>query len=328
MNTEKVRARAALFEMGVRGAIVVSGDDRERWLNGMVSNDVAALSPEPERSGCYAALLTPQGRIVADLHVFHRGETYWLETRRDAVAPVIERLDHYVIADAVELRDASDDHDRLALEGALSRTVIEAAIGRPLTLTPESIEDAELAGLPVSVADFGWSGEAAFQIFAPRGAGEQVAAVLGEAEGVSAGTPELLEVLRIEAGIPALAVELAEDTLPDEARIGHAISQTKGCYTGQEVIARLRSHGGVKHRLVGLRGEGLPEPGARIERPEGKATGELTSRCNSELAGGEIALGFVHRDDAEAGTRLRCEGREVVVTDLPFVELPEARARP
>ena len=135
-------------------------------------------------------------------------------------------------------------------------------------------------------------------------------------------------MLRIEAGIPALVLELAEDTLPDEARIGHAISETKGCFTGQEVIARLRSHGGVKHRLVGLRGQSLPEPGARIERLEGRATGELTSRCSSELAGGEIALGFVHRDDAEPGTRLRCGGREVVVSDLPFVELLAARARP
>ena len=79
MNTAEARARATLFEIAERGAIVVSGDDRERWLNGMVSNDVAALTPEPARSGCYAALLTPQGRIVADLHVLHRGEAYWLE---------------------------------------------------------------------------------------------------------------------------------------------------------------------------------------------------------------------------------------------------------
>ena len=128
-------------------------------------------------------------------------------------------------------------------------------------------------------------------------------------------------MMRIEAGIPAFGVELAEDTLPDEARIEHAISVTKGCYTGQEVIARLRSRGGVKHKLVGLRGQGFPAPGARIERPDGKRTGELTSTASSELAGGEIALGFVHRDDAEPGTHLVCEGRDIVVNELPFVEL-------
>jgi aminomethyltransferase len=303
-----------------RGSIVVTGEDRERWLGGMVSSDVAALSDAPERSGCYATLLTPQGRIVSDLHVLRRGEAYWLETRRDTVAHVIERLERYVIADDVTLRDASDDHDRLALEGARASAVLEAALGRALRVAAHCVEDVELAGHAVAVAAFGWSGEQAYQLFVPRGAGASVAAALRAVDGVVDGDAALLEVMRIEAGIPALGVELGEDTLPDEARIGHAISDRKGCYTGQEVIARLRSRGGVKHLLVGLRGRDLPAPGARIERADGGRTGELTSRAISELAGGEIALGFVRRDDAEPGTRLRCENRELVVTSLPFVE--------
>ena len=319
MNTAPARSSASVFRMDERGAIAVSGDDRERWLNGMVSNDIAALTADPQQSGCYAALLTRQGRIVSDLRVLQRGDSYWLETRQDAVPGVIAALDRLLIADDVELRDASEDHDRLAVEGARSREVLEAAIGRELRIGPWCVEDAELAGRAVWIAAFGWSGEQAFQLFVPRGSGDAVAAALLEIPGATIGDAALLEVMRIEAGMPALAVELAEDTLPDEARIGHAISQTKGCYIGQEVIARLRSHGGVKHALVGLRGQGLPEPGARIERADGRRSGELTSRCVSDLAGGEIALGFVHRDDAEPGTRLRCGEVEVEVAELPFV---------
>jgi aminomethyltransferase len=307
--------------MGSRGLIVVSGADRERWLGGMVSNDVAILTDDPGGSGCYAALLTPQGRVVADLHVLRRDEVYWLELRRDAVVPVIERLERYVIADDVELRDASGEHSRFALEGARAREVLDALVGSPLAVAAHCIEDIEIDAEALAVAAYGSSGEAAFQLFVPGGAGDRLAARLRAASGVVVGSAELLEVMRVEAGIPELGVELAEDTLPDEARIGHAISDTKGCYTGQEVIARLRSRGGVKHLLVGLRGDDLAAPGARIERANGKRTGELTSRARSELVGGEIALGFVHRDDAAAGTRLVCEGREIVVAELPFVEL-------
>lgn len=330
VSTEQARAGAVVFEMDHRGAIEVSGDDRERWLGGMVSNDVAALGDGPGDSGCYAALLTPQGRIVSDLHVLRRGERYWLETRREAVAGVIERLDRFLIADDVELRDASADHDRLGLEGAGARPALEQLAGRVLAVAPDCAEEVELLGEPVVVAAFGWSGEAGFQLFVPPGSGARIAEALCGEAGALRGDAELLETLRIEAGIPALGSELAEDTLPDEARIGHAVSDTKGCYTGQEVIARLRSRGGVKHRLVGLRGEGLPEPGARIHRLEngepGKRTGELTSRTRSALVGGEIALGFVHRDDAEPGTRLVCDGVALEVAALPFVELPNGSA--
>ena len=317
MNTGEARRGAVLFDMSDRGAIAVSGGDAERWLDGMVTNDVKSLTQDPPGSGCYAALLTPQGRIVSDLHVARRAEGFWLETRRDAVASVIERLERYVVADDVELRDISRESERLGLEGRLARGLLEQAIGRPLAVGPEGVEDASVEGVPVAIAAFGWTGEEAFQLFVPPGRGDAVRAAW--AGRVLPGSPELFESLRVEAGVPALGSELAEDTLPDEARIGHAISETKGCYTGQEVIARLRSRGGVKHLLVGLRGRALAAPGARIERADGKRTGELTSRSESELAGGEIALGFVHRDDAVPGTRLRCEGREVVVAALPFV---------
>ena len=322
MNTQSFREGAALFDMSDRGLIIVSGEDRVRWLNGMVTNDVASLEEADDGAGCYAALLTPQGRVVSDLRIFKRGDAFWLETATSHVALVIERLAKYIIADDVELRDASADFARLAVEGARTRAVLEEAAGVAVRAEPDSLVAVAIAGVEVLLAGFGFSGEDAVQLLAPA---EQLAAVRDAlvAAGAESAGRETLDVMRIEAGVQALGSELGEDMLPDEARIGRAISETKGCYTGQEVIARLRARAGVKHLLVGLRspsGQPLADLGVRIFRPDEKKSGELTSKTMSELAGGEVGLGFVHRDDAEPGTTLVCDGREVVVSALPFVE--------
>jgi len=329
-----VRRSAGLFALAGRGLVTVSGEDRARWLNGMVSNDVEALEPGPERSGCYAALLTPQGRIVADLHVMLREDAYWLETARAAVPGALEAMERLIIADDVTVEDRSDDWQRIALEGPRAPALLEAAAGRALPLADDCVGDVQIGGAPVAVAAFGFTGEPARQLFAPAARGDAVAAALREAAaraGIALAEPgdEAFEILRIEAGTPLYGSELALDTLPDEARIERAVSTRKGCYTGQEVVARLRSRGGVKHRLVGLRpaagGATLPDAGATIARPAragaggsgGRRTGELTSRCVSPDLG-PIALGFVHRDDAAAGTALVADGVELEVAELPF----------
>ena len=333
-----VRRGVGLFDMtSARGLVEVGGEDRARWLGGMLSNDVEGLRDGPEASGCYAALLTPQGRVVSDLHVLHRGAVFWLELARAAVPDVIERLGRYVIADDVVLRDVSDEFVRYGLEGPRARPLLEAAAGRPLRVAVESVEELAVGGAPVVVAAFGWSGEDALQLFVRPGDAPVVRLALrgcGEAHGLVEPEARVLETLRIEAGIPAFGSELALDTLPDEAGIGHAISTTKGCYTGQEVVARLRSRGGVKHRMVGLRlrrGAEGPAPGTRLLRAgDGSRTGEITSVAESEhgtrspheTGTAWIALGFVHRDDAAAGTVLMAGDAEVEVVVLPFVRAP------
>ena len=128
-----------------------------------------------------------------------------------------------------------------------------------------------------------------------------------------------LEIVRIEAGIPRLGSELGDDVFPDEARLERAISTTKGCYTGQEIVARLRSRGQVNHLLVGLRfsGDVLPEPDAELLF-ESRPTGEVTSSCTSALAG-DIGLGYVRRAHAEPGTELVVCSAPALVVALPIV---------
>ncbi len=324
-----VRRGAGLFHLAGRGLLGVGGGDRVRWLNGMVTNDVAALAPGPEGSGCYALLLNRQGRILADLHVLLRPEEIWLETAAEAVGRVAQTLARFVVADDVALSDRTGEVARLGLEGPASPRVLERACGRPLRLGPDACAELELAGGPALVAAFGWSGEAALQLLLPRAAeaaAREALLVAGRAEGLVLAGPEALEILRIEAGRPRLGAELEEDVLPAEARLEGAISTRKGCYTGQEVVERMRSRGQVGHLLVGLRPEGaLPAAGAKLFAA-GAAVGELTSACHSPRAGA-IALGFVRRACASPGTELEAAGgARLRVAPLPFVAGGESGA--
>jgi folate-binding protein YgfZ len=323
-----VRRGAGLFRLAGRGLLRVEGRDRVRWLDGMLSNDVAGLAPGPERSGCYAALLTRQGRIVADFHVLLRDSCVWLETAREALGTAVQTLEGFIIADDVSLHDASAEFERLGLEGPAAPAVLAAALGGELPLADDAWAGAELAGVPLVVAAFGWSGAPGRQLFAAAGEGERVAAALlaaGAAHGLVEAGAEALEVLRVEAGVPRLLAELGPDVLPAEARLERAVSTTKGCYTGQEVVARMASRGRVGHLLVGLRlaaaqgaerADSLPAPGAELRIGE-SVVGELTSAGLSPSEGA-IALGFVRAAHAEPGTRVRVAGREARVAELPF----------
>lgn len=338
---------AGLFYLGegqsrafARGVIEVTGRDAPRWLDGMVSNDITRLSPGGPNTGCYALLLTPKGRIVADLHVLARDGCYWLETARDAVEDVIARLRRYIVADDVELRDRSGDFARLGVEGARGAALLEAAAAAPLEPPlPDSWCSLEIAGTEVVAARFGWSGEDAYQLFVPAANLAAVDEALRApspseaAAGHSLAAPNslaALEVLRIEAGVPLLGPELHEEIFPDEARLDLAISRKKGCYTGQEIVARLYSRGAVNHLLVGLAFESETPPApATLLLHSGRRTGEITSACTSPSAGA-IGLGYVRREQAEPGTVLEAGSVRARVVPLPIVPpsvSPGARAR-
>ncbi|MBW2236146.1 MAG: folate-binding protein YgfZ [Deltaproteobacteria bacterium] len=308
-RADAVRRGAGLFALDHRGVVHVGGGDALRWLNGMITADVAALEPDTEGAHVHALLLTPIGRIIAELHVVARPDGFWLELQRDVLGEVIARLEKYVIADDVTLRDVSDAWRRLGLEGPAADAILDAA--RPAL---------DAAG--AVTARFGWSGERSVQLFVPAAALEGVRSALAEAGRerslVDAGA-DTLDVLRIESGRPRQGAELDEEVLPPEARLDDCVSTTKGCYTGQEVIARIASRGQVKHLLVGLRLEAgeLPPIGTPIQ-VEGRRVGEVTSVTHSNPAGA-IALGYVQRPHDQAGTAVDVEGRVARVAALPFV---------
>jgi folate-binding protein YgfZ len=322
-SAARVRQSVGLFAPTDRGLLAVTGGDRVRWLEGMLSNRVGSLAEGPERSGCYALLLSPKGRIVADLHVLLRDEGFWLELEAAAVAEVRARLERYVIADDVAIADATPDWARLALVGPAAQDLLGGATGAPVTLGEDACAQVTLAGAEVVVAAFGATGLPSFQLFVPPGEVERAADSLRRAasDALVEGDAAALEVLRIEAGLPRLGAELDEEVFPAEARlVERAVSLEKGCYTGQEIVARLHSRGQVNHLLVGLRCEdsGPPAPDTPLRDEREKAVGEVTSACVSATEGA-IALAYVRRELAEPGTALWAGTRRVRVAPLPFV---------
>ncbi len=301
---------------------MVEGSDRVRWLNGMLTNDVARLTAGRERSGCPALLLTRIGRIVADLHVLLRGDAFWLECDAAAVAAVLATLQKFIIADDVRLTDATARWERLALEGPTTAAIFAAAAGEAPRLAPDCAEFFELAGASVLVGAWGVSGEAALQLFVPTGKSAAVCEALQRASNGHAlieADAEALEILRVEAGTPRFGRELSEAVLPAEAGLERAISTTKGCYTGQEIVARMATRGEASHALVGLAlAAGSAVTAGAAVMAGGARAGELTSVAHSASAGA-IALAYVRRAHAAPGTQLEVDGQPARVTKLPFV---------
>jgi len=309
-----VREDAGLLRLPGRGVLEVLGADRVRWLDGMISADVKALAPS---RGAPGLLLTRQGRIVADLCVLARSESFWLELELAALPAVQQRLAGYVIADDVTLHDCSGELARLAVEGPRAEERLRALGAELGGLASYAWREVTVAAQPVTMAAYGLSGSGGFQIFAPASAADPVAHAL-LAGGIEAISSDALECLRIAAGVPRLGSELDESVLPAEARLDAAISTSKGCYTGQEVVTRMRTRGRVGHRLVGLRFEGaaLPVRGAEIHGTAGRI-GQVTSSVLSPEAGA-IGLGFVRAEAAEAGMQVQVAGTAARIVALPI----------
>lgn len=284
----------------------VDGAERRSFLQGLLTNDIQALGPG---SSCYAAWLTPQGRMIADMHVLETGDFLLLDVRRDQAAALAERFDQLIFSEDVTIRDASLDYRRVAVAGPDARSVLEQALASdPRAASHQFVDPAW---------DIPW-----FELFVAPGAAAELTDHLRHAGAVDVGS-EAVETVRIESGVPLFGVDMTEETIPLEAGIeNRAISFTKGCYVGQEVIIRVlhRGHGRVAKKLVRLevdvRSEGeLPPRGAAIRNRE-KDIGHLTSVAWSPAQGKGVALGYVHRDFVETeeplqtadGTALAIQG--------------------
>ncbi|MCP5059671.1 MAG: aminomethyl transferase family protein [bacterium] len=317
-SLDAVRAGAGLFRQETRGVIEVSGSERSRWLDSMVSNDVASLAPS---AGCRALLLTRQGRITADLRILCLDEVFWLGLPRADASRITSVLEGFIIADDVDLSDRSAELERWSLDGPTAEDIFSAMTGGAPPAVAGGSVVARIADEEVRVANYSLTGLPALQFFAPAGSGDEVAEALravGERHGLVDGDTEVHECLRIEMGQAAMGKELDDSVLPAEARMDEAVSENKGCYTGQEVVARMRSRGRASHLLVGLRFAGeLQERGSELAH-EGRKIGEVTSSVRSPSLG-PIGMGYVKAELAEAGTQLQAGGFGAQIVALPFL---------
>ena len=320
---QAARERAAFLDRSARGRLVLTGQDRATYLQGLLTNDIAALTAG---HGCYAAYLTPQGRMIADLWVYELGDLILLDLAGEVKPAVLAKLEQFIFSEDVQLGDVTDTFGQIAVVGPraadLLSSWLEESTGLLGALPEHGNMRAAMDGHPVIVARVSDTGEPGFDVYVER---EHVMAFKARltSAGIVEADAESAEALRIESGIPVFHADMDEETIPLEAGIeSRAISTTKGCYVGQEVIIRVlhRGHGRVAKRLVGLllEGESVPARGALV-RARDREIGRVTSAVRSPALARPIALGYVHRDFTAPGTAVSVEGVFATVAELPFV---------
>lgn len=327
-----LREGAAIVGRAHRGRLLLTGRDRRSYLQGLLTNDVAALAAG---DGCYAAYLTPQGRMIADMRVFELGDAVLLDLEGFVTALVRDRLSQFIFSEDVEVRDLTELKTQVGVYGPRAAAVLSAAFGlseaaRAAGSNGAAILEAmpmlanarrDFRGAPAYVLRSDDPGVAGFDLVLDAAAGAGLVAALRAAGGVDV-DDGVAEITRIEAGRPRFGIDMTDDTIPLEAGIeDRAISRTKGCYVGQEIIIRVldRGHGRVARRLVGLTlaSPEVPARGAVIRAGE-REIGHVTSSTRSPTAG-TIALGYVHRDFTEPGTSVVIEAGPATVVPTPFV---------
>lgn len=326
-----LRQAAGLIDRSAeRGRLRLSGADRRRYLQGLLTNDIEGLTPG---TGCYAAYLTAQGRMIADMRVFELGEVLLVDLDRGVSDLVRDKWEAFIFSEDVTIEDRSAALSQLGLYGPAAPRVLAGALGAagaqpPLTASSleamplNACDSRTIDGQAIVVLRSDAAGELGFDILVPVEGTEAVAAHLERAGAVRIGA-DAVEARRIESGRLRFGIDMTGETIPLEAGIeDRAISLTKGCYVGQEVIIRVlhRGHGRVARRLVGLSLESneAPPRGAPISSGE-REVGAVTSAVLSPTLGHAIALGYVHRDFTAAGTPVTIAGFPATVTVLPFV---------
>ncbi|HET7699207.1 MAG TPA: glycine cleavage T C-terminal barrel domain-containing protein [Vicinamibacterales bacterium] len=319
-----LRDGAALVRVGRTGRILLTGADRRSYLQGLLTNDIEALRPG---TGCYAAMLTAQGRMIADMRVLELGDAVMLDVPAEVAAAIRDHLDRFVIAEDVTVQEVTASRAEMGLYGPRAIEVLAAAGtqgGAPAALYAST--RGRIAGVDVLIVRSDATGVRGFDLIASAAGAPAVEEALFAAGAIPA-TDADVETVRIESGRPRFGADMDSDTIPLEAGLeDRAISRTKGCYVGQEVIVRVldRGHGRVARRLVGLTlaaDAPVPAADAKIRSAE-KDAGRVTSAVFSPALARPIALAYVHRDFSEPGTRVQVDGAgDAVVAALPLVPL-------
>jgi folate-binding protein YgfZ len=337
-----IQAGCGVYDLGFRAKISLTGSDRVRWLNGMVTNNIRDLATG---RGVYAFLLNPQGRILGDLYAYNRGESIVVDTDQSQLEKILATFDHYIIMDDVEVASLSEQLTALGIAGPKSREVLAAAGIKIPETQPLQIFDAKCTCdcecLDCTVVRGEDAAHESYELWlAPsivRKTWDQLIA-----NGATPVGAEALELGRIASGVPLYGVDIRERDLPQETEQMRALNFNKGCYVGQEIVERIRSRGAVHRKFVGLiaaPGEQV-NPGQKITLGE-KDVGEITSVASFGPDLPALALGYIRREAGSPGKEVRLETAtgattgaittgamtSATISELPFVKVPEFAGR-
>jgi aminomethyltransferase len=321
-----IRHGAGILDLSSAGKIEVGGKNATQFLNGLVSNDVKALQTG---AGVLAAFLDVHGKVKAICRIYRAADHFLLEFEPSRHDFVLNNLLRFVPAGEFNVTDVTGDQALISIQGRRAEEVLGHLLRHLAIRMPDPpfhfLTSADvIAEASVMIARHSRSGEPGFDLFAPAEAATALQQALfehGQDLGGKIIGPEALEVARIEDGVPVDGVDITGDTILLETDLDQAVSYTKGCYLGQEIIARIHWRGQPARRLRGLliEGDSLPASGTKLLTPDGVTAGHLTSATQSLALNRVIALGYIDRHFLTPGTQLRLNGGTAKVAETPFV---------
>ena len=313
--SELVSGRA-VFDLESEAKISLTGGDRLRWLNGMITNNVRDLAVG---SGVYGFLLNPQGHILGDLYAFNRGDSLLVSTERSQLEKLLATFDRYIIMDDVEVANLSEEITAIGVAGPKARAALKAAGFEFADLQPLHFIETTWHNVALTLMRTDNPSVESYELWLRRDRYTEVWDALIGSGFRPVGAPAL-EVLRIACGIPRYGQDIRERDLPQETEQHRALHFSKGCYIGQEIVERIRSRGTVHRKFSGFEVQGpLPAAGSKIQA-DGKDMGEVTSAASLPAADGDhaVALGYARREVAIPGKVLQAGETTLSIATLPF----------
>jgi len=309
--------RAGLIDLSSRGRILVSGSEAVMFLNGLITNDMKTLAAN---SWMRAAFPNVQGRLLAVVRILNRADGFLIDTELATREKVVQLLGRFTLAGDFRVTDLTDQTACYSVQGSSSAAIMRQAFGDTRAADPGQVVSAKINDAEVTIIRDTHTAEDGFDLFVEQNDADNLRSTLASA-GVEPVSGATAEVLRIEAGIPRYGVDMDETTIVTETNLDDAVSFTKGCYLGQEIIVRIKHRGHVAKKITGLT---FPdriaiENGAKILSVDDREIGRVTSSTFSPALNQTIALGYVKYDYREAGTVVQVLEVKGVVADLPFV---------
>jgi len=323
---QAVRQAVGLSDLSHRGKIRVTGDDRVKWLQGLISNDILPLQPG---QGCYSSFLTHKGKMLGYFRVYTLPGSLWVEDVGEVGDATFQALRKFLLYGIkAKMENCAESWGLLLISGPKACATVSAAFGVEMSdLKPVTAIAAQIGGHASFVLRTEETGEADLEVLLPAEALSTAWERLMEAGatyGIKAVGGQAREALRIEAGLPKAGPDLNEEIVPPEASLeGKAFSLNKGCYPGQEVVARMDTYGNVRRKLVGLvlKDSTVPPHGAKLFTGD-REVGWVSSATHSPRLKTPIALAFPLRDFSAPGTNLTIDvdgaRHDATVQALPF----------
>lgn len=302
-----VRTSAGKIDLSSRAKIILGGKDRVRFLHGLTTSDIKALKVG---EGCYTIITNRLGRMVADIKVMALEDALLLDAENKLRQTIIEYLNKFIVIDDVVVKDVTNEFAQVGVFGPASKDEVAKIFG--ITIPP-LMEFHFAQANHVIISRWLITGEDGYEIFASSD--------IIPAPPISA---ETFNILRLENGVPLWGVDMDENNIPTEAGLeAKAISYSKGCYVGQEIIQRIKTYGEVAKHLVGfaMQGNDIPHRGDKIFAGN-KEIGEITSAAKSFSLNKVIALGYVKRGHNTIGNKVSIEKSQAEIVPMPFYKSP------